>query len=191
LGTVTWGSRRRAVATPGYGRNPLQGLCGRGVGVRNGVGLVSGRGDEPPGLSVEQLQATTRQPCGAIRWFSSHDRPEAYPTDVATNLRVCRSRGRHEVGFVEVCRPIRRRRECRRPSGGDASSGLVLSSRDFWHRLWGAGVVGSVTGGRRCARPPASLWDPAGVGCAAGRRGSRRLAAQGASRSPSPARRAG
>jgi len=26
-GTVTWGSRRCAVATPGYGRNPLQGLC--------------------------------------------------------------------------------------------------------------------------------------------------------------------
>ena len=26
-GTVTWGSRRCAVATPGYGRNPLHGLC--------------------------------------------------------------------------------------------------------------------------------------------------------------------
>ena len=66
----------------------------REVGVRNGAGLQPGRGDEPPGLSVKQSNSTKRQPCGAIRWFSSHDRPEAYPTAVATNLQVCRSNNR-------------------------------------------------------------------------------------------------
>jgi len=41
----------------------------------------AGRGDKPFGLSVEQLQWAKRPPWGAILWFFSHDRPEAYPTD--------------------------------------------------------------------------------------------------------------
>jgi hypothetical protein len=98
VGTLTWGRRRCAVTTPGSGRNPLQGLGGPGVGVRNDAG----RGDKPPGLSVKQVQSTTRQACGSIRWFSWHGRPEAYPTDVATNLQVCRNRGRYKIVFVAV-----------------------------------------------------------------------------------------
>ena len=80
--TLTWGRRRCAVATPGSGRNPLQGLCGRGLVCETAPRLGRPRGDKPEGLSVEQLQSTKRQPRGEIRWFSSHDRPEAYPTEV-------------------------------------------------------------------------------------------------------------
>ena len=38
------------------------------------------RGDEPPGLSVEESHTTKRQSRGAIRWYSLRDRPEAYPS---------------------------------------------------------------------------------------------------------------
>jgi len=60
--------------------------------------------------------------------------------------------------------------------------------RAFWHRLRGAGDVWGVDRGWSLRSTPG---DPAGVACGAGRLGSRRLAAQGASRSPSPAQRAG
>ena len=46
----------------------------------SGWNLRLARGDKPPGLSVEQSQWAKRQPCGAIRWLFSRDRPEAYPT---------------------------------------------------------------------------------------------------------------
>ena len=67
----------------------------------------------------------------------------------------------------------RRRRERRRPSGGNASSALVLDRG--WSLRSSPGESLGPRWGRLCR----------------GRRGSRGLAAQGASRSPSPAQRAG
>jgi hypothetical protein len=72
----------------------MQRLCGRG--------LVEGRGDDPPGLSVKQSQSTKRSTRGAIRRFFSRGRPEAYPTgrgdkpsglSVPLSPRVRRRRG--------------------------------------------------------------------------------------------------
>jgi hypothetical protein len=78
------------------------------------------------------------------------------------------------------------RRDAKPPAGSEIvwvphGHGRTECSVDRPMKAW--------TGGGRCARPPASLCHPAGVGCGVG--GGARLAAQGASRSPSPAHRAG
>ena len=58
-------------------------------------------------------------------------------------------RGHHQRG--PVC--------CRRRLCSPALSGTTFG---------GLAMLGGVTGGGRCARPPATLCDPAGVGCGAG-----------------------
>ncbi len=110
---------------------------------------------------------------------------------MATNLKVCRNRGRHEVGFVELFRLMRRRRERRRPGGRDRLVRVDPVEPRFlvppagctscWgrNRGWSLRSTPGYPLGPRRGR----LWR--------GGRGGRRLAAQGASRSPSPAQRAG
>jgi hypothetical protein len=67
----------------------------------------------------------------------------------------------------------------------------VVLTRGFWHPCRVLAMCGGRNRGGRCARPPAHRCHPDRGRLWRGGRGSRRVAAQGARRSPSPAQRAG
>ena len=102
LGTMTWGSRRCAVATPGSGRNPLQALCGRGVVCATTRGWY-----RAVATNLQVCRSNNRNP----RSDSLVDRSGGFfhaagqrptPRAVAMNQQVCRNRGRNKIVFVAV-----------------------------------------------------------------------------------------
>ena len=188
---MTWGSRRCAMATPGSGRNPLQGLCGPGVGVRAGAGLGWAVATNlqvcRSNNRIRRCDSLLERSGGSLHAAGQRPNPRTwrrtYCWFVGTVVVTRSSSSRSFASQAESLRHERGAFFALTPALSRSDAGSVhrtsFRGRGGYARCQRAPKTGQCTGGGRCAHPPATLGDPAGVGCGVGLEGQGDGPAQG------------